>query len=121
HILVIDSLLAAEQGIEPLVVKVERIDLMPALAERLCHGPEQRPVEARFNRMGMHDQYPHQAASTGTGCSPSNSQTRPASKSKSGFSQPIILPGLSMPCGSASCLKASCARSVFFIPPSSSV
>src|SRR5436305_2605037 len=115
HLLIMQPLVPAEQGVKILLIEIKSIDAMAAGIERRQYGLVERPVEARLNRMRVNDQNPHQAAP----CSPENSQTRPELKSKSGFSQPIILPGLSIPCGSASFLKASCARSVRFMPPSS--
>src|SRR5690606_29494964 len=101
------------------LIEVQSVDLVPCLLQRLHGMGEQRAIVAGFNRVRVDDMNAHQAASTVF--SPSKSQARPELRSKSGFSQATILPGLRIPDGSASFLKSSCAWSVFFIPPSSSV
>src|SRR5690606_27359295 len=119
HLVVEQPLLAAHHRLEAFLVEVERVDLVAIRSEGLERGIVEAAAEAGLHGMRVDDEDPHQAAPSV--CSPANSQTRPDSKSKSGSSQAIILPGLSKPLGSASFLNASCPLSVRFMPPSSSV
>ena len=122
---VVDPILSRHHRIEGLSVEVAIVDLVPLCTQDLDDLCVQGRGETRLDRMGEQHQDAQRAAqfcaARARASRPGKRKFLPAEKSKSGFSQAIILPGLSSPRGSVSRLNASWIASVCFMPPSSRV